>query len=68
LNTAYTIKVTSDANIRFAKIKIWFGEADPATAINNTADEVKAFKTIENGQLVIIKNGVRYDATGAVIR
>ena len=39
-----------------------------ATAINNTADEVKAFKTIENGQLVIIKNGVRYDATGAVIR
>lgn len=68
LNTAYTIKVTSDANIRFAKIKIWFGEADPGTAINNTADEVKAFKTIENGQLVIIKNGVRYDATGAVLR
>ena len=40
----------------------------PATAISNTADELKAFKTIENGQLVIIKNGVRYDATGAVIR
>jgi hypothetical protein len=39
-----------------------------ATAISNTADEIKAFKTIENGQLVIIKNGVRYDATGAVIR
>lgn len=39
-----------------------------ATAISNTADEVKAFKTIENGQLVIIKNGVRYDATGAVLR
>lgn len=68
LNTAYTIKVTSNDNIRFAKIKIWFGEADPGTAINNTADEIKAFKTIENGQLVIIKNGVRYDATGAVLR
>lgn len=40
----------------------------PATAINNTTDEIKAFKTIENGKLVIIKNGVRYDATGAVIR
>lgn len=39
-----------------------------ATAINNTADEIKAFKTVENGKLVIIKNGVRYDATGAVIR
>ena len=39
-----------------------------ATAINNTTDEIKTFKKIENGQLVIIKNGVRYDATGAVIR
>ncbi len=43
-------------------------EEASATAINNTTDEIKAFKTIENGKLVIIKNGVRYDATGAVIR
>ena len=38
------------------------------TAIENTAVEAKAFKTFENGQLVIIKNGVKYDVTGAVIR
>ena len=42
--------------------------ADPETAINNTAAEVKAIKRIENGQLVIIKNGVRYDVTGAILK
>ena len=38
---------------------------DFPTAISNTAVESKAVKTIENGQLVIIKNGVRYNALGA---
>jgi len=36
-----------------------------ATAIDNAAIETKAIKRIENGKLVIIKNGVRYSATGA---
>ena len=35
------------------------------TAIDNTNAEVKVIKRIENGQLVIIKNGVRYNALGA---
>jgi len=35
-----------------------------ATAISDTNAEVKAVKTIENGQLVIIKNGIRYNAQG----
>lgn len=43
-------------------------EGSTPTAIDNTVVGEKAIKTIENGQLVIIKNGVRYDATGAVIR
>ena len=38
---------------------------DFTTAIDNTAIAPKATKTIENGQLVIIKNGVRYNALGA---
>lgn len=38
------------------------------TDIDNTAAEQKAIKVIENGQLFIIKNGVRYDAQGAVVR
>ena len=36
-----------------------------STAINNTAVESKAVKFFENGQLVIIKNGVKYNALGA---
>ena len=39
-----------------------------ATAIDNTEVEAKAIKTFENGQLVIIKNGVKYNATGAIVK
>ena len=39
-----------------------------ATAIDNAEVNEKAVKTIENGQLVIIKNGVRYNAQGAVVK
>ncbi len=38
---------------------------DFQTAISNTAVESKAVKFFENGQLVIIKNGVKYNALGA---
>ena len=43
-------------------IEIHYGEG-----IENTADEAKALKRIENGQVVIIRNGVRYNALGAKI-
>ena len=42
--------------------------ANGSTAIDNTEAEVKAVKVIENGQLFIIKNGVKYSAQGAVVR
>ena len=38
---------------------------EESTAISNTAVESKAVKLFENGQLVIIKNGVKYNALGA---
>ena len=38
---------------------------DFPTAISNTAVESKAVKFFENGQLVLIKNGVKYNALGA---
>ena len=38
------------------------------TAIDNTTVETKAVKRIENGMLVIEKDGVRYNAFGQVIR
>lgn len=41
---------------------------DIHTAIENTNVEVKAVKFFENGQLFINKNGVIYNAQGAVVR
>ena len=40
----------------------------PTTALENIAVEGKAVKTIINGQLIIIKNGVQYTALGQVIK
>lgn len=51
---------------QYARVyKITFTEGSEPTAISNAAAELKAVKTIENGQLVIIKNGIRYNAAGA---
>ena len=36
--------------------------------IDNTAVDAQIIKTIENGQLIIIKNGVKYDVHGTIIR
>ena len=44
---------------RISKVIIGFGEG-----IDNVNTGVKTVKTFENGQLVIIKNGVKYNALG----
>lgn len=41
--------------------------ADPTTGVDNATVEQKSVKMIENGQLVIIREGVKYNAQGAVI-
>lgn len=38
------------------------------TAIDNTNAEFKSIKTIENGALIIEKNGVRYNAMGQIVK
>lgn len=45
-------------------IKVYTG----GTALHNNAAEAKAVKMIENGQVVIIKNGVKYNVLGAEIK
>ena len=67
-NIAYKIKVTNANNVRFSKIKIWLGEPDAATAVDNTDAEVKAVKTIVNGQLFIEKNGKVYNILGTLVK
>ena len=47
----------------------WYAELPKTpTAIDNTVDSKKAVKMIENGQIVILKNGVRYNVLGAQIK
>ena len=44
-------------------VEIIYGEG-----IENTFDNAKAVKTIENGQVVIIRNGVKYNVIGAEMK
>ncbi len=47
----------------------WYESLDAvATAISNTEAANQIVKSIENGQLVIIKNGVKYNALGTVVK
>lgn len=43
-------------------------EVQKETALDDVEGEVKVQKVIENGQVIIIKNGVRYNTLGAVIK
>ncbi|GEM_PF-4244372 len=40
---------------------------DAPTAVDNVFENVKATKMVENGQIVIIRNGVKYNTVGAVV-
>ncbi len=61
---AYTVIPAGWAGTLYA---IWEVEG-PATALENIAVEGKAVKAIINGQLIIIKNGVQYNAQGQVVK
>ena len=67
VNLEYGVGVTEGNNGSVSFYAIEFVPKS-ATNIDNTAVEGKVVKTFENGQLVVIKNGVKYNATGAVIR
>ena len=60
---AYTVIPAGWSGTLYA---IW--KQSPATALENIAVEGKAVKAIINGQLIIINNGVQYNAQGQVIR
>ena len=42
--------------------------ANPTTAIDNTTLRTPSVKTIENGQLVIIRDGVKYNTMGVKLQ
>lgn len=66
--TAQVTEVTVTADGADYVFYVYYADGGTATAISHVADGAKAIKMIEDGKLIIIKNGVRYDATGQVIR
>lgn len=64
-----TINVTAEDGVTKKAYKISITKAKKAEeALEDVTDGQKIMKSFENGQLVIIKNGVKYNAAGAVVR
>ena len=61
----YIYRIAGSASMYFHSVKVYGEEEPKSEGLFNTDDTVKAVKVIENGNLVIIKNGVRYNAAGA---
>ena len=71
--SAQEVKFSFGAQNRIATATVTYAEAGetpdgPTTALENLAVEGKTVKAIVNGQLIIIKNGVQYNAQGQVIK
>lgn len=47
---------------------VYFWADSTGTAIDEVAEPIQVRKMIENGQLIIIKNGVRYNVAGQVVK
>lgn len=60
----WMIQFNKEALDAFNVTDIVLVPTDSTTAILNTAVETKAVKIIENGKIVILKNGIRYNALG----
>ena len=50
------------------RMRFIFNNEQQATGLDNTNSDFKSEKRIEDGQLVIIKNGVRYNAQGQIVK
>ena len=62
--TDCTITLVVDYETAIAKVTI---SSEMMTALNDATIATKATKVIENGQLYILKDGVRYNALGTVV-
>jgi len=64
----WMIQFNKEALDAFNATDIVLVPTDSTTAIFNTVVDTKAVKIIENGQIVILKNGIRYNALGVEIK
>ncbi len=60
----------AEGNVTLYQFTLYKGEEPegPATALDNLNTTVAPVKMIENGQLIIINNGVQYNAQGAILK
>ena len=49
-------------------MKIVYNAAGANTAVDNVAVENNVSKVLENGQIFIMKDGVKYNAIGGVVK
>lgn len=64
LTAEYTTVTVECANGQTYTFMIYFVDGTTTTALDNI-ETTKAIKTIENGQVVILRDGVKYNALGA---
>ena len=50
------------------RMRFVFNQEQTATGIDNANADIKAEKRIENGQVIIIRNGVKYNVNGQMIK
>lgn len=62
----YSKNEAGDADAKWQITSVVIGGDE--SAVDNVKADAKTIKTIENGQVVIIKNGVKYNALGTEIR
>ena len=65
---AHKAYVIYSGNAAPRRMRFVFNQEQVVTDIDNANADTKAEKRIENGQLIIIKNGVRYNAQGQIVR
>ena len=64
---AYVIYPGSDSSAP-RRMRFIFAEEQTATGAESATTNVESRKAIENGQLIIIRDGVRYNAVGQIMR
>ena len=62
------VKFTGTPNNAPKKMRFVFNQEQVVTDIDNANADIKAEKRIENGVLYIIKNGVRYNVQGQIVK
>ncbi len=70
-----TVEAINETSVRISQTYVndyvaqYTFSVDPTSAINDIAvDKVKTYKTIENGQVVIVKGDAKYNVMGQAIK